>query len=61
MHDGSLNSLADVLAHYQKGGAKHSLQDPRIQPFLLSLKEKKQLLAFFDALIDTSYLKRDGF
>ena len=23
--------------------------------------EKKQLLAFFDALIDTSYLKRDRF
>jgi cytochrome c peroxidase len=61
MHDGSLNSLADVLAHYQKGGAKHSLQDPRIQPFQLSSQEKKQLLAFFDALIDTSYLKRDGF
>jgi cytochrome c peroxidase len=61
MHDGSLNNMAAVLAHYQKGGANHPLQDPRIVAFQLSSIEKKQLLAFFDALIDTSYLKRDGF
>lgn len=61
MHDGSYQSLEQVLAHYQKGAAKNPLQDARITSFTLSPTEKKQLLAFFDALIDTSYLKRDKF
>jgi cytochrome c peroxidase len=61
MHDGSYQSLEQVLAHYQKGAAKNPLQDARITSFILSPTEKKQLLAFFDALIDTSYLKRDKF
>jgi cytochrome c peroxidase len=61
MHDGSFQSLEQVLAHYQKGAAKNPLQDARITSFILSPTEKKQLLAFFDALIDTSYLKRDKF
>jgi len=61
MHDGSKKSLVEVLAHYQQGGAKHPLQDPRIVAFELSEKEKAQLLDFFSALVDTSYLRRNGF
>ncbi|MEN9743963.1 MAG: hypothetical protein RLZZ65_1768 [Bacteroidota bacterium] len=61
MHDGSINSLNAVIDHYQKGGAQHTLQDQRIKAFVLSSKEKYQLLSFFNALVDTSYLKRDGF
>ena len=61
MHDGSINSMEAVLEHYQRGGARHPLQDPRILSFELSTKEKAQLLAFFNALVDTSYLRRNGF
>jgi cytochrome c peroxidase len=61
MHDGSENSIADVIAHYQQGGAKHRLQDPRISAFELTAKEKQQLLDFFSALVDTSYLRRNSF
>jgi len=61
MHDGSINSMEAALAHYQQGGAGHPLQDPRILSFELSTKEKAQLLAFFNALVDTSYLRRNGF
>jgi cytochrome c peroxidase len=61
MHDGSKNSIAEVIAHYQQGGAKHPLQDPRIGAFALSAKEKQQLLDFFSALVDTSYLRRNSF
>jgi cytochrome c peroxidase len=61
MHDGSKNSIAEVIAHYQQGGAKHPLQDPRIGTFELSAKEKQQLLDFFSALVDTSYLRRNSF
>jgi cytochrome c peroxidase len=61
MHDGSINSMEAALEHYQKGAAGHPLQDPRILSFELSTKEKAQLLAFFNALVDTSYLRRNGF
>jgi cytochrome c peroxidase len=61
MHDGSINSMEAALEHYQKGGAGHPLQDPQINSFELSTKEKAQLLAFFNALVDTSYLHRNGF
>jgi len=61
MHDGSLQTIAAVLAHYQKGGAGHPLQDQQIVAFNLSSKEKQQLTAFFNALVDTSYLLRNGF
>ena len=61
MHDGSINSMEAALEHYQKGGAGHPLQDPRILSFELSPKEKAQLLAFFNALVDTSYLRRNSF
>lgn len=61
MHDGSIHSMDAALAHYQRGGAGHPLQDPRILSFELTSKEKAQLLAFFDALVDTSYLRRNGF
>lgn len=61
MHDGSIHSMEAALAHYQRGGAGHPLQDPRILSFELTSREKAQLLAFFDALVDTSYLRRNGF
>jgi cytochrome c peroxidase len=51
MHDGSLNSLADVVEFYNGGGA---LDDPAldrsIRPLGLSDKEKIQLVAFLRAL-----------
>lgn len=61
MHDGSLQTIEEVLAHYQNGGAKHPLQNKALVPFELTKSEKQQLLAFFNALVDTSYLRRNGF
>lgn len=61
MHDGSLQTIEEVIAHYQKGGAKHTLQDEKIVAFDLSSKEKQQLLSFFKALVDTSFLVRNSF
>jgi cytochrome c peroxidase len=60
MHDGSLESLDKVIEHYSKGGKKHPLQDKRIVPFELTIKERKQLTMFLKSLTDTSYLKRNG-
>jgi cytochrome c peroxidase len=58
MHDGTLESLDKTIEHYSKGGKKHPLQDKRIVPFELTIKERKQLTLFLKSLTDTSYLKR---
>ena len=58
MHNGSLKSLEDVIAHYLNGGKKHPKQNKVIIPFTLSEKEKRQLIAFLKSLTDTSYLKK---
>ncbi len=57
MHDGSIENLENVIAHYSQGGKKHPLQSSTIVPFNLSPKEQKQLILFLKALTDTSYLK----
>ncbi len=58
MHDGSLNSLKEVVNHYSKGGEGNLLQNKHIQPFQLTILENKQLLAFFNTLTDLNYLKK---
>lgn len=57
MHDGSFETLREVILHYSKGGAGHRLQHPIIQPFQLSESEIDDLVLFFGALTDTSYMK----
>ena len=57
MHDGSLNTLEQVITHYSKGGNPHVNKDARIVPFSLSEREQNDLLHFFQALTDTSYMK----
>ena len=56
MHDGSLASLDDVLDHYASGGAGHSNQDPRVTPFELDEEGRQDLLAFMQALTDSSFV-----
>jgi hypothetical protein len=58
MHDGSIEKLEDVIAHYSNGGKQHPSQDKRIVKFSLSSKEQNQLISFLKALTDTSYLER---
>ena len=58
MHNGSMETLEEVIAHYTNGGAGHYLQDKSIVPFELTPKEKKQLIAFLKSLTDLSFLER---
>ena len=58
MHDGSLATIDEVLDHYIKGGNGHPLQNKTIVPFTLSPQERKQLKAFFNSLVDVSYLNQ---
>jgi hypothetical protein len=41
-----------------KGGNGHPLQNKAIVPFNLTAKERKQLKAFFNTLVDTGYLNQ---
>lgn len=56
MHDGSKNSIEEIISHYEKGGMNHWNQNQIITPFKLSTKEKNQLKAFLFALTDTSFM-----
>lgn len=63
MHDGSIQTLGEVIEHYAEGGrARHGRLDPnhgidsRIQPFTLSAAEQRDLLAFLDALTDPKFV-----
>ncbi len=50
MHDGSIDSLNNVVEFYDKGGIKNSLLDPRIRPLHLTEQEKQDLVEFLKSL-----------
>ncbi len=63
MHDGSLATLADVVAHYDRGGVDNEGLDPRIRPLGLSERERGDLVAFLESLTssDLDELVSDAF
>jgi cytochrome c peroxidase len=63
MHDGSLASLDDVVDFYARGGVPNPGLDPRIRPLALSDAERKDLVAFLEALTggDVDALVSDAF
>ncbi|NOI80857.1 photosynthetic protein synthase I [Vibrio tubiashii] len=50
MHNGTLTSLKDVVAFYNKGGGEDSNKDPRIKPLNLTATEQQALVAFLESL-----------
>ena len=56
MHDGSIPDLTSVIQHYQSGGSNHFNKDERIMPFEISEDQTIDLIHFFEALTDTSYM-----
>lgn len=61
MHDGSINTLADVIEHYNNGGANHPNKHPVMQPLGLTAVEKQDLLNFLNSLTDYSFLNNTSF
>ena len=53
-HDGSAETLKDVIALYDKGGIVTTNLDPNIKPLKLSAQDKEDLLAFLHALTGTT-------
>lgn len=52
MFDGSLETLEDVINHYQSGGKKHQNKSNFIQKFSLTENEKKALIDFLKSLTE---------
>ena len=50
MHDGSLKTLEDVIAFYNKGGTPNPWLSKDIRPLNLTPVEQKDLVAFMEAL-----------
>ncbi|HEX2899761.1 MAG TPA: cytochrome c peroxidase [Bacteroidia bacterium] len=56
MHDGSLQSLEEVVNHYNDGGKTHPSKSPLVKPLRLSESEKRDLIQFLLALSDERFL-----
>jgi cytochrome c peroxidase len=50
MHNGTIETLAEVVAFYNNGGGNDVNKDPRIKPLGLSREERGDLVAFLEAL-----------
>jgi cytochrome c peroxidase len=55
MHDGSLNTLEEVVEYYDKGGEPNKNLDDRIKPLHLTAQDKSDLVAFLKALSGTGW------
>lgn len=58
MHDGSLTTLEDVVAFYNRGGNPNPNLSPSIHPLYLSDEEQRVLVAFLKALSDPEFSSR---
>ena len=56
MHDGSFETLSDVIDHYSKGGKKNSNKHSSIKPFKISETEKENLVSFLKTLTDSTFI-----
>jgi cytochrome c peroxidase len=69
MHDGSIATLEEVVAHYATGGrrapqpsvtaADATLRDSRIRPLTLDATARTDLVAFLEALTDPGFVARN--
>ncbi len=55
MHDGTLETLWDVMDHYNKGGEPNLFLDGGMEPLAMSEKEIDQVVAFLFTLTDDKF------
>jgi cytochrome c peroxidase len=59
MHDGTLQTLWDVMDHYNKGGEPNLFLDGGMEPLALSEQEIDQLVAFLFTLTDDRFAEEN--
>jgi cytochrome c peroxidase len=57
LHNGSIETLKEIINRYEHGGFKHPTKNERIQPLDISEKEKVLLIQFLNSLTDTSFIQ----
>ena len=61
MHDGSILSLKDVVAHYAAGGRVARPKSDKVRGFAISAAETDDLVAFLHTLTDEKFLTNPAF
>lgn len=61
MHNGSIESLLDVIKHYESGGYPHKGKAAEIKPFKLKDSERLDIVHFLEALTDSTFLNNPDF
>lgn len=56
MHNGSIQTLDEVIELYNKGGINHTYQNKAIKPLQLSEIEKHELILFLKTLTDDTFV-----
>ncbi len=56
MHDGSFETLHQIIQYYNVGGSNHSLKDTLMKPLRLSRAEQEDLVSFLHALSDSTFV-----
>ena len=60
MHDGSMQTLWDVMDHYNKGGEPNPFLDGGMEALALSEAEIDQLVAFLFTLSDDRFAEQNA-
>jgi len=61
MHDGSLETLEEVVTHFSNGGVGHPNQSTLVVPLFLSEQQQEDLVAFLRTLTDQSFISDPSF
>lgn len=56
MHDGSMNTLDEVISYFENGEGTHPNKSPLVVDFHLTNSERIDLLSFMSSLTDSTYL-----
>lgn len=56
MHDGSMDSLEEIILHYESGGKNHPNKSELIRPFTLTNSERNELILFLKTLTDETFI-----
>ncbi len=61
MHDGSKQTLEEVVDHYASGGQNHPLKSNLIKGFYLTQEDKKSLISFLNSLNDSKFVNNEQY
>ncbi len=61
MHDGRMETLAEVVAHYNSGGAYAENKSPNVRPLGLTSDQEAALVAFMRTLTDTTFVNETAY